>query len=165
MQEELTTLIALSEKEHVTDLEKEAILFLINMVVGGSTEIVETKQKTKFTEDDMKLATWMAGRVNQLLEREKKHNLNSWANTIRLMREQDKLTLTDIGAAFDFANKHHFWAKNILSPEKLRKQYDKLKLEANSNTPNKSNPSSQQRLSPSERFRQKMLGNGKRADF
>ncbi len=165
MQEELTTLIGLSEKENVTDLEKEAILFLINMVVGGSTEVVETKQKTKFTEDDMKLATWMAGRVNQLLGREKKHNLNSWANTIRLMREQDNLTLTDIGAAFDFANKHHFWAKNILSPDKLRKQYDKLKLEANSNTPTKSVAPAQQRLSPSERFRQKALASGKPVNF
>ncbi len=165
MQEELTTLIALSEKEHVTDREKEAILFLINMVVSGSTEVAETKQKTKLTDDDMKLAEWMAKRVNQLLGREKKHNLKSWANTIRLMREQDKLTLTDIGAAFDFANKHHFWAKNILSPDKLRKQYDKLKLEANSNTPAKSGAPSQQRLSPSERFRQKVLASGKPVNF
>ena len=77
------------------------------------------------------------------------------------MREQDKLTLTDIGAAFDFANKHHFWAKNILSPDKLRKQYDKLKLEANSNAPAKSGAPMQQRLSPSERFRQKALASGK----
>ena len=165
MQEELTTLIALSEKEHVTDREKEAILFLINMVVGGSTEVAETKQKTKFTDDDMKLAEWMAKRVNQLLGREKKHNLKSWANTIRLMREQDKLTLTDIGAAFDFANKHHFWAKNILSPDKLRKQYDKLKLEANSNTPSKSVVSTKQRLSPSEQFRRKVLASGKPVNF
>lgn len=165
MQEELTTLIALSEKEHVTDIEKEAILFLINMVVSGSTEVAETKQKTKFTDDDMKLAEWMAKRVNQLLAREKKHNLKSWANTIRLMREQDKLTLTDIGAAFDFANKHHFWAKNILSPDKLRKQYDKLKLEANSNTPSKSVSSTKQRLSPSEQFRRKVLASGKQVNF
>lgn len=165
MQEELTTLIALSEKEHVTDREKEAILFLINMVVGGSAEVAETKQKTKFTDDDMKLAEWMAKRVNQLLGREKKHNLKSWANTIRLMREQDKLTLTDIGAAFDFANKHHFWAKNILSPDKLRKQYDKLKLEANSNTPTKSVVQTKQRLSPSERFRQKAIASGKPVNF
>ena len=165
MQEELTTLIALSEKEHVTDREKEAILFLINMVVGGSNEVAETKQKTKFTDDDMKLAEWMAKRVNQLLGREKKHNLKSWANTIRLMREQDKLTLTDIGAAFDFANKHHFWAKNILSPDKLRKQYDKLKLEANSNTPSKSVVPTKQRLSPSEQFRRKVLASGKPVNF
>ena len=65
--------------------------------------------------------------------------MEKWANTIRLMREVDGRTLQDIGAAFDWANKDSFWSSNILSPEKLRKQYDKLKVKANeANRPNQS---------------------------
>lgn len=161
MQKELETLINLSEKEFVSDDEKQAILFLISEVLSQSTEVA-TKKKANFTEEDMKLAEWMAGRVNKLVGREKKHPLESWANTIRLMREVDKLTLTDISAAFDFANRHHFWAKNILSPDKLRKQYDKIKLEANTKASVK--PQSI-KLSPSERFRQQALADGRRVNF
>lgn len=160
MQKELEALINLSEKEFVSDDEKQAILFLINEVLSQSTEVA-TNKKANFTEEDMKLAEWMAGRVNKLVGREKKHPLESWANTIRLMREVDKLTLTDISAAFDFANRHHFWAKNILSPDKLRKQYDKLKLEANT----KASVKPQAKLSPSERFRQQALADGRRVNF
>lgn len=165
MQKELETLINLSEKEFVSDDEKQAILFLINEVLSGqSTKVATTSKKTKFTDEDMKLAEWMAGRVNKLVGREKKHPLESWANTIRLMREVDGLTLADIGAAFDFANKHHFWAKNILSPDKLRKQYDKLKLEANSKPQAQANRQ-QVKLSPSERFRQQALASGRQVNF
>ena len=112
----------------------------------------------------MTAAEWMAGRVNKLTGRDKKHPLGSWANTIRLMREQDGLELSDITAAFDFANKHHFWAKNVLSPDKLRKQYDKLKLEANARPQAQSNRQ-QVKLSPSERFRQQALANGRQVSF
>ena len=164
MQKELEALINLSEKEFVSDNEKQAILFLINEVLSGKPTEVATTKKTKFTDEDMKLAEWMAGRVNKLIGREKKHPLESWANKIRLMREVDKLTLTDIAAAFDFANKHNFWAKNILSPDKLRKQYDKLKLEANSN-PQKQARQQQVKLSPSERFRQAAIADGRRVNF
>lgn len=164
MQKELETLINLSEKEFVSDDEKQAILFLINELLAGQSTEVETSKKAKFTDEDMKLASWMAGRVNKLVGREKNHPLESWANTIRLMREVDKLTLQDIGAAFDFANKHHFWAKNILSPDKLRKQYDKLKLEANAN-PQKQVRQQQVKLSPSERFRQAAIAGGRRVTF
>lgn len=165
MQKELETLINLSEKELVSDDEKQAILFLINEVLSGqSTKAATTSKKTKFTDEDMKLAEWMAGRVNKLTEREKKHPLESWANTIRLMREQDGLELSDITAAFDFANKHHFWAKNILSPDKLRKQYDKLKLEAKAKPQAQSNRQ-QAKLSPSERFRQAAIANGRPVNF
>lgn len=92
----------------------------------------------KYTDDDFKMAEWMWGRVQKLNPTAKAPSLEKWADTIRLMREIDNRTLQDIGAAFDWANKDSFWCSNILSPEKLRKQYDKLKVKANeTNRPNK----------------------------
>ena len=93
----------------------------------------------KYTDDDFKMAEWMWGRVQKLNPTAKEPSLEKWANTIRLMREVDGRTLQDIGTAFDWANKDSFWCSNILSPEKLRKQYDKLKVKANeANRPNQS---------------------------
>ena len=56
----------------------------------------------------------------------KKPKLDSWANTIRLMREQDERKPEKIIELFGWANKDRFWQSNILSPEKLRKQWDTL---------------------------------------
>ena len=49
-----------------------------------------------------------------------------WANTIRLMRLQDKRTHYEICELFKWANEDDFWQENILSPSKLRKQWDPL---------------------------------------
>ena len=47
MQKELEALINLSEKEFVSDDEKQAILFLINEVLSSITEEKESKKKHK----------------------------------------------------------------------------------------------------------------------
>jgi len=52
-----------------------------------------------------------------------------WANEIRLMVEIDKRPLERVGEVMEFALSHPFWKKNILSVEKLRKQFDRLELE------------------------------------
>lgn len=49
-----------------------------------------------------------------------------WANTIRLMRQQDNRTHFEICDLFKWANKNEFWKDNILSPSSLRKQWDQL---------------------------------------
>ena len=52
--------------------------------------------------------------------------LQAWANHIRMMEELDHVPLSKIKAAIDFARKDEFWAPNIMSGEKLRKQYNQL---------------------------------------
>ena len=61
----------------------------------------------------------------------KKPNMDTWANTIRLMRESDKRTHKDICRVFSWANQDQFWSTNVLSPASLRKNYDKLSIKAN----------------------------------
>lgn len=63
-------------------------------------------------------------------------NLNAWANDIRLMREQDGRTHEEIRDLFAWANRDDFWRTNILSPAKLRKQWDQLAIKRTSGKQN-----------------------------
>lgn len=57
----------------------------------------------------------------------KKPNPQKWADTIRLMIERDNRDPDDIKKVIYFCQHDDFWRFNILSPDKLRKQYDQLK--------------------------------------
>jgi len=59
---------------------------------------------------------WKSAKMNATI-------VDTWANTIRLMRKRNKHSLEDIRAVFVWANGDSFWRANILSPDKLRKQF------------------------------------------
>lgn len=86
----------------------------------------------KFSADDLKAAEWMFQRVLDLDDKFKQPNLEKWADEVRLMRERDGRTLTDICQTFGWANRHHFWKANIKSPGKLRQQFSTLLIQRNS---------------------------------
>jgi hypothetical protein len=75
---------------------------------------------------DEDAARWMLEKIRLIMPNFKQPRIEAWANEIRIMRQADKRTHEEIREVFDFANKHHFWGKNILSPQSLRKQWDKL---------------------------------------
>ncbi|HCR0301637.1 TPA: replication protein [Enterobacter hormaechei] len=78
------------------------------------------------TADDLKAARWIHSlrlTVNASLSEPK---WVEWANTIRLMRVQDKRTHFEICDLFKWANKDDFWKDNILSPSSLRRKWDDL---------------------------------------
>jgi hypothetical protein len=60
----------------------------------------------------------------------KESNLKNWAVTFRLMIDRDNRTEQAIRNCIDWVSGHDFWHKNILSADKLRKQYDRLVMEA-----------------------------------
>jgi hypothetical protein len=81
--------------------------------------------------EDLKTAQWISTRVKLINPTCKAPDMTSWSNTIRLMRQIDNRSHQDICALYDWASKHHFWQTNILSPESLRKQWDKLTMQRN----------------------------------
>ncbi len=87
------------------------------------------KSKYQFSDDDFTTASWIGERVMKIAPKSKAPNLKSWANEIRLMREQDGHTLHDICQLFAWCSKHHFHYKNIQSPSKLRKRFGELHSE------------------------------------
>ena len=95
------------------------------------TNIKPSKSKNKFSDEDVLIAGYIRAKIKELMPNSKDPSVDSWANEIRLMRERDNRTSEDIRRIFDWANNDSFWRTNILSPSKLRKQFDQLSIKAN----------------------------------
>lgn len=91
------------------------------------------------TSDDLKAAQWVFQLITRISPSAKTPNWSGWANDVRLMREQDGRTHSDICQMFKFANQDSFWKSNILSPAKLREKW--TQLEAKRNTQGQGKPS------------------------
>ncbi|WP_345686647.1 hypothetical protein [Novipirellula caenicola] len=85
-----------------------------------------SESKLRFDDSDLDFARWMLTKIKDVAPRTKEPNLNNWADTIRLMREQDSLTLDEIREVFGWANADRFWSANILCPAKLRNKFAEL---------------------------------------
>jgi hypothetical protein len=102
------------------------------------------KSLNKFTDEDMKLAQWIFNLIAVLDPGRKKPNFDTWANTVRLMREIDKLTHREVAEVFKWANGDEFWKSNILSVSKLREKFSDLKIKMKNNGKKESKTLSQQ---------------------
>lgn len=96
------------------------------------------------TADDLKAAQWIFQLITRISPSAKTPNWSGWANDVRLMREQDSRTHSDICQMFKFANQDSFWKSNILSPAKLREKW--TQLEAKRNTQGHGKPSGRPHL-------------------
>ncbi|MFW2257945.1 replication protein [Klebsiella pneumoniae] len=81
------------------------------------------------TAEDVRVAEWIFSRVRMINPTCKSPDMTAWSNTVRLMRQIDNRSHQDICAMYDWASKDSFWHRNILSPEALRKQWDKLTMQ------------------------------------
>jgi hypothetical protein len=99
----------------------------------------ESSRQLRFDEEDSQLASWMFGLIQEMQPDRKPPNFDSWANTFRLIREQDGRAPPEIRQLFEWCNRDSFWRTNILSPDKLREKWDDLQLkrmnERNGTTP------------------------------
>jgi hypothetical protein len=86
------------------------------------------KGKRVYSKEDVefKLAGWLYKRMLDNNPNAKKPNPQKWSDVIRLMIERDKRKPEEIKAVIDWSQDSDFWMSNILSPDKLRKQYDTL---------------------------------------
>lgn len=85
-------------------------------------------QKNKFSDDDMRCAEWISGKLKEFIPDCRKPNLNSWADHIRKMREIDNRSHKEIGQLWLWCRRDSFEAANVQSPAKLRERYDQLKI-------------------------------------
>ncbi|WP_447579981.1 hypothetical protein, partial [Acinetobacter baumannii] len=77
---------------------------------------------------DMEMAQQLFSLMLENNPNVKKPDFNNWANEIRLMRERDNRTEEQIRYLIDWTQADSFWKGNILSPAKLRKQFDQLAI-------------------------------------
>ncbi|MGU5396890.1 replication protein, partial [Klebsiella pneumoniae] len=81
------------------------------------------------TAEDLRVAEWIFSRVRMINPTCKAPDITAWSNTVRLMRQIDNRSHQDICGMYDWASKDSFWHRNILSPDALRKQWDKLTMQ------------------------------------
>lgn len=86
------------------------------------------KKNLRWESGDLETAESIYNLLLALNPKHKKPSMETWANTIRLMRESDGHTHFDIMDLFRFANSDSFWKSNILSPAKLREKWDVLTI-------------------------------------
>jgi predicted phage replisome organizer len=93
-------------------------------------EIELKKEKTfQSDSDEYRLAAFLWNYIKKNNEKAKEPNLKSWSKTFDLMIRLDKRVVDDIKKIIVFSQQNDFWYKNILSPHKLRKHYEKLTLQ------------------------------------
>tara|TARA_R110000850_G_scaffold73647_20_gene161633 strand:+ start:10150 stop:10989 length:840 start_codon:yes stop_codon:yes gene_type:complete len=86
------------------------------------------KKKYKYSADDMTAAEYMLKSLLKVIPDYKKpKTLEPWANTVRLMREQDGRTHKDICAVWSWCRADNFENSNVQSADKLRTRFDNLK--------------------------------------
>lgn len=96
----------------------------------GSTSS-KNKRKPTFSTEDKAFAEWMWQTILKIQPNRKPPNLDKWANDVRLMREIDERTDTEMRELYRRVNAHTFWRTNVLSPSKLREKWDDLQLKLN----------------------------------
>lgn len=98
---------------------------------SSDTPRAKDKKKVKY-EPDSKPYRCARKLLDEILKNKpdfKIPNLQKWADTFRLMNERDERSWKTIGDVIMFATQDDFWRVNILSADKLRKQFDRLEME------------------------------------
>lgn len=82
------------------------------------------------------LANYLYKKILSLNPEHKQPNIQKWSDSFRLMMERDNRTEEQIKYAIDWVNNDPFWGSNILSPDKLRKQFDSIVIKIKSEKKN-----------------------------
>lgn len=77
---------------------------------------------------ELKAAAYLHGKIQNNNPAAKAPNLQRWAREFDLMFRVDGREPREVAKVIDWCQADPFWLTNILSPAKLRKQYDRLLL-------------------------------------
>jgi hypothetical protein len=81
--------------------------------------------------NEIRLAKYLFNLILKNNPNAKKPNFQKWAKEFNSMIRIDRRKLEDIKELVGWCQKDPFWRTNILSPKKLRKQYDQLWVKKN----------------------------------
>ena len=125
VEQDAITMLAECEQNAIPEKRREENTCLESRKPKSAT------RKRLFSDEDLQIANEFFESLLTDNPNMKKPNLNSWADKIRLMRERDNRLVSDIRDIWYWARGDDFWSVNILSPDKLRKQFDQLAVRAN----------------------------------
>ena len=92
----------------------------------------KTEDKQRGSEEGLRLAGGLLSCMKIHNPKLKEPSLESWAKEFDKIMRIDKRTFEEIKDMIIWCQKDQFWHRNILSPSKLRKQWDRLYLDQNS---------------------------------
>ena len=92
-----------------------------------------SRSKLKFETHHLQLAELLYKQIQNNSPKYNEPDLEKWANEFRLIMERDKREGKEIQDLIIKTQSDIFWKKNILSPAKLRKHYDRLIIEFEDN--------------------------------
>jgi hypothetical protein len=117
----------------------------VNSTKNSTKEQDSSCRSRRFDESDMATAQWMHQLNLELQPERKAPSFEKWAETIRLMRERDERTDTQIRALYQWCHDDDFWRVIVLSPSKLRQKYDDLELRRTNGNGSNGTPGAGQR--------------------
>lgn len=100
-----------------------------------TVEAKPQRSKYSFSDNHMRFSEAIYNKIKLVTPKMKKPNLESWANSARLLNETDGIDLNEAWKVFCWANTDSFWSTNILSLSKFREKYATLeaKMKAGQN--------------------------------
>lgn len=96
--------------------------------VLNTNKNIRNKEYKKYSpdSDEFRLSNLLYGLIKKNNPKFKEPNLDNWCGHVDKMLRIDKRSVDDIEAVIRWCQQDDFWHKNILSTDKLRKQFDKL---------------------------------------
>ena len=113
------------EKEIEKELEKE-------LDIDKEIEPNNSQQSQKRYADDsqyMKAAVYLFEKIKERLPNKKEPDFQKWADEVRKTVELDGIPIERYKEVLDWSQNDDFWQANILSTNKLRKQFDTIYLQ------------------------------------
>ena len=124
------------EKKTDTLLKKETNVY-ISTSPDSSNDEIRDKRKSDYEKNALLAAQYMAKKIEghtpgfpQLRNGKKDETVARWAKDIEKLLRIDKPDFEEFKRVLWFSQTDPFWQKNILSGEKLRKQYGQLLAKA-----------------------------------
>lgn len=91
---------------------------------------IKSQSKIKKDSPEYKISEYLFKKILKNNDKAKKPNLEVWAKSIEKMIRLDNREEQEIYKIIDFCQADPFWQTNILSTEKLRKQFDQLVIKS-----------------------------------
>ena len=111
------------EKELEKDIDKE---------IDKEIDSNNSQQSQKRYADDsqyMKAAVYLFEKIKERLPNKKEPDFQKWADEVRKTVELDGIPIERYKQVLDWSQNDDFWQANILSTNKLRKQFDTIYLQ------------------------------------
>jgi len=135
-------------QEAVTNTDTNTLRTRNENVSSTTDTTTDTTTDNKYCQnsDEFRLASLLLDEIKKSKPDFKEPNLQTWSSHIDKMIRLDNRTPTRIEAVIKWCQQDDFWQSNILSTNKLRKQFDRLEMQKDAKSKRTGNTNSRPSL-------------------